>query len=74
MYQDADGRLALVREISAAQQFDTLYTYNGVDELLTIVDAAGNTTNFTWDKLGRLHIATHPTVAHGPIPIIWSAI
>jgi RHS repeat-associated protein len=59
-YQDAYGRIIKVREKNNGQYFNTMYKYNAADELLTVSDANGNVTTYTWDILGRNRSVTDP--------------
>ena len=62
MANDALGRLIQVREPNPnnpASPLDTYYTYNSLDNLLT-VNQAGRTRSFTYDWMGRLLTAFNP--------------
>jgi RHS repeat-associated protein len=54
---DVFGRLRAVREYSGAGSYSlygtTSYTYSPLDLLTQVTDAAGNTTDMTYDSLGR---------------------
>ncbi len=53
MYSDARGHLRRVREVASGQPVDTTYEYDALDNLITVKDAAGNVSKFTWDALGQ---------------------
>lgn len=53
IYTDAFNRVTQIREKSKRGSLITRYTYNSVDELLTINDGNGNSTINTWDIQGR---------------------
>lgn len=70
---DALGRMTWVKEYSGvygAPNFNatayatTNYTYNIVDQLTSVTDAAGNLTTITYDKAGRKTNMTDPDMGY----------
>ena len=59
-YFDAYGRVAKVGEINQGKQSDTIYTYDSLDQLLTITDIMGNLTSLKWNMLGFNESKTDP--------------
>jgi RHS repeat-associated protein len=53
LYGDAYGRISQIRETNKGQYSYTTFTYNAVDEALSLTDDGGNVTTNTWDLLGR---------------------
>lgn len=58
-YTDGFGRLIKVNEDPSGLNYWTTYTYDGLDNLLTVAQG-GQTRTFTYDMLGRLLTATNP--------------
>ncbi len=52
-YTDAYNNLIQIDEHNSANIYSTYYTYNGLNNLLTITDALGNSRAFTYDGLSR---------------------
>jgi RHS repeat-associated protein len=51
---DAYGRTSRVIETNLGHQTETRYTYDALDDLTSIRDAAGNVSTFEYDSLGRM--------------------
>ncbi|MGD0220659.1 MAG: RHS repeat-associated core domain-containing protein [Acidimicrobiales bacterium] len=59
LQSDALGRLASVTETSITPNYSTSYSYNALDDLLT-VSQGGQTRTFSYDSLSRVTSATYP--------------
>jgi RHS repeat-associated protein len=57
---DGLGRLAQVFEAPAGLNYETDYTYDALDNLLSVVQAGSRQRTFTYDSLSRLLSATNP--------------
>jgi RHS repeat-associated protein len=57
---DALGRLTDVFEDPANLKYHTVYGYNGLDDLTSVVQNASNNRNFIYDSLSHLTSATNP--------------
>lgn len=53
LYKDAFDKLVRVDEHNGNNTYTTKYTYDGMGNLVKIVDALNNVRNFTYDGLGR---------------------
>jgi RHS repeat-associated protein len=66
-YHDGYGNLVQVGEHNGSSTYATLYSYDGLKDLLNITDANGNVRNFAYDGLARvvsstdLHASTDTT-------------
>ncbi len=71
---DAYGRLVQVEEFSAnggsasggndADIYTTMYTYDTLDNLIQVIDHAGNTSRIAYDSLGRKIAMDDPDMGH----------
>lgn len=60
-YKDVRGRkVATVVYGPGDVPITTRYKYNGISELITVIDDAGNETNYAYDLLGRQTVIEHP--------------
>ncbi|MCB9306039.1 MAG: hypothetical protein H6565_05545 [Lewinellaceae bacterium] len=59
-YTDACGRLRATKDNGPYGDIWTAYRYNGLSELLRIIDDADNTISYTYDNFGRKISLSHP--------------
>ena len=57
-YDDAYGNLIQVGEHNGSNTYTTTYSYDGLKDLLNLVDANGNIRSFAYDGLGRMVSST----------------
>ena len=57
---DSYGRVVVVREQDNSTIYETLYSYDGSDNLVSVTDSKGNNLTYLYDSLGRKTSMTDP--------------
>jgi RHS repeat-associated protein len=70
---DSLGRLTNVWEAPSGVNFETIYTYDALDDLLTVVQGGSHNRSFAYDSLERLTSSKNPETGTTPVLYTYDA-
>ncbi len=70
---DGLGRLTYVWESPSGVNYQTMYAYDGLDDLASVVQGTTHSRSFTYDSLKRLTSSTNPETGTTPVTYAYDA-